>query len=79
MGGFANSWPLTKVLDIGGTKRCPKYTNKVDTGNYQGVSRQFVQDFLGLYVTPSKGGFFFTKGGSKWVVEWAISSFISDS
>lgn len=33
MGGFADSWPLTKVLDIGGTKRCPKYTTKVDIGD----------------------------------------------
>ncbi len=28
LGGFANSWPLTKVLDIGGTERCPKYTDQ---------------------------------------------------
>ena len=29
MGEFANSWPLTKVLDIGGAERHPKYTTKV--------------------------------------------------
>lgn len=31
MGEFASRWPLTKVLDIGGRERCPKYTSKVDT------------------------------------------------
>ena len=27
MGEFASCWPLTKVLDIGGSERCPRYTN----------------------------------------------------
>jgi hypothetical protein len=30
MGGFAKLWPLTKVLDIGGSERHPKYTTRVD-------------------------------------------------
>lgn len=30
MGDFASSWPLTKVLDIGGSERCPKYSSKVN-------------------------------------------------
>ena len=28
MGHFAASWPLTKVLDIGGSERSPNYTTK---------------------------------------------------
>ena len=28
MGGYASLWPLTKVLDIGGTARRPKYQNE---------------------------------------------------
>ena len=30
MGRYASCWPLTKVLDIGGTERSPKYTATVD-------------------------------------------------
>lgn len=29
MGSYASFWPLTKVLDIGGSERCPKYSEKV--------------------------------------------------
>lgn len=36
MGGFSNCWPLTKVLDIGGTRRLPKYTAKVDQSSTGG-------------------------------------------
>ena len=25
-GKFASSWPLTKILDIGGTERVPRYS-----------------------------------------------------
>ena len=28
MGGYGSLWPLTKVLDIGGTARRPKYQNE---------------------------------------------------
>ena len=28
MGKYASSWPLTKVLDIGGTARRPKFVDK---------------------------------------------------
>ena len=27
MGGFSPQWPLTKVLDIGGVERKPKFTD----------------------------------------------------
>lgn len=30
MGDYANSWPLAKVLDIGGTERPPQFTSVVD-------------------------------------------------
>lgn len=32
MGEFACSWPLTKVLDIGGAERSPNYTRNQDLG-----------------------------------------------
>ena len=28
MGGYSSLWPLTKVLDIGGTARRPKYQDE---------------------------------------------------
>lgn len=39
MGDYAHSWPLTKVLDIGGDERCPKYSANTGLQNSEsGVS-----------------------------------------
>ena len=38
MGDFASSWPLTKVLDIGGSERRPNYTAKIKNDEMFGES-----------------------------------------
>ncbi len=37
MGKYANLWPLTKILDIGGSDRMPNYT----TGVLEGENGRF--------------------------------------
>ena len=37
MGGYAATWPLTKILDIGGTKRPPRFTSRVEGKECMGV------------------------------------------
>ena len=45
MGRFATCWPLTKVLDIGGTERSPNYATKCNS-QQSGMLKKLRESFL---------------------------------